>query len=58
MSLGIYDTIQDKSFVVYLTMTDLEKMGDQDLADVCRFYYSVCSALWESVTFHLLNEFS
>jgi hypothetical protein len=42
----------------YVTMTDLEKMGDKDWADVCRFYYSVCSALWEPVTFHLFNEFS
>jgi hypothetical protein len=39
-------------------MTDLEKMGDQDWADVRWFYYSVCSALWEPVTFHLFNEFS
>jgi hypothetical protein len=28
-------------------------MGDQDWADVRRFYYSVCSELWEPVTFHL-----
>jgi hypothetical protein len=34
MSTGPYDTIQDKSFVVYVTMTDLEKMGDQDWANV------------------------
>jgi hypothetical protein len=52
MSMSPYDTIQDKSFVVYVTMSDLENMGDQDWADVCRFYYSVCSALWEPVTFH------
>jgi hypothetical protein len=53
MSMGSYDTIQDKSFVVYETIIDLEKMGDQDWADVCRFYYSVCCELWEPVTFHL-----
>jgi hypothetical protein len=49
MSMGPYVTNQDKSFVVYVTMTDLEKIGDQDWADVRRFYYSVnvCSALWE-----------
>jgi hypothetical protein len=35
MSTGPYDTIQDKSFVVYVTMTDLEKMDDQDWANVC-----------------------
>jgi hypothetical protein len=56
--MGPYDTIQDNSFVVYVTMTDLEKMGDQDWADVRRFYYRVCSALWEPVTFHLFNELS
>jgi hypothetical protein len=38
MSMVSYDTIQDKSFVVYVTMTDLEKMGDQDWAEVRRFY--------------------
>jgi hypothetical protein len=58
MSMGPYGTIQDKSFVVYKTIRDLEKMGDQDWADVRRFYYSVCSELWEPVTFHLRNEFS
>jgi hypothetical protein len=58
MSMGLHGTIQDKSFVVYETITDLEKMGDQDWADVCRFYFCVCSALWEPVTFHLCNEFS
>jgi hypothetical protein len=58
MSTGPYDTIQDKSFVVYVTLTDLEKMGDQDWSDVRWFYYSECRALWEPVTFHLLNEFS
>jgi hypothetical protein len=50
--------IQDKSFVVYETIRDLEKMSDQDWADVRRFYYCVCSALWEPVTLHLCNEFS
>jgi hypothetical protein len=39
-------------------MADLEKMGDQDWADVRRFYYSVCTALWEPVTFHLFKKFS
>jgi hypothetical protein len=53
MSMGPYDTIQDKSFVVYKTIRDLEKMGDQDWAYVRRFYYGVCSELWEPVTFHL-----
>jgi hypothetical protein len=38
MYMSPYDTIQDKSFVLYVTMTDLEKMGDQDYANVCRFY--------------------
>jgi hypothetical protein len=52
MSMGPYDTIQDKSFVVYVTMTDLEKMGDHDWADVRRFYYS---ALWDPVTFYLFK---
>jgi hypothetical protein len=32
--MGPYDTIQEKSFVVYVTVTDLEKMGDQDWAEV------------------------
>jgi hypothetical protein len=45
MSMGSYDTIQDKSFVVYETIRDLEKMHDQDWADVRQFYYSVCSKL-------------
>jgi hypothetical protein len=45
MSMGLYDTIQDKSFVVYETIRDLEKIGDQDWADAPRFYYSVCSKL-------------
>jgi hypothetical protein len=58
MSMRQKNTIQDKSVVVYVTMTDLEKMGDQDWADVRQFYHSVCSALWEPVTFHLFNEFS
>jgi hypothetical protein len=57
MSMGPHDPIQDKSVVVYETIRDLEKMGDQDWADVCRFYYCVCCALWEPVTFHLCNEF-
>jgi hypothetical protein len=47
-----------KSFVVYETIRDLEKMGDQDWADVRRFCYCVCCALWEPVTFHLCNKFS
>ena len=50
------DTIQDKSFLVYLTITDLEKMGDQDWAEVCRFYYSVCTALWMATSFYCLNQ--
>jgi hypothetical protein len=33
MSMGPHDTIQDKSLVVYETIRDLEKMGDQDWAD-------------------------
>jgi hypothetical protein len=30
MSMGPYDTIQEKSFVVYETIRDLEKMADKD----------------------------
>jgi hypothetical protein len=41
MSLVSYDAIQKKSFVVYVTMTDLEKINDEDRADVCQLYYSV-----------------
>jgi hypothetical protein len=56
MSMGLYDTIQDKSFVVYETIGDLEKMGDQDWADVRCFYYSVCSELCGACNFSLVNR--
>jgi hypothetical protein len=49
MSMGLYGALQDKSSVVCVTMTDLEKMGDQDWADVCRFYYSVCVVYFGSL---------
>ena len=56
MYMDLSDTIQDKSFVVYQSMTDLEKLGDQDWAEVPRFYYCVCIALWKVSTFYCINQ--
>jgi hypothetical protein len=54
--MGPYDTIQDKSVVVCVTMTDLEKMGDQYRSEVGQYFYMVCSSLWEPETFHLFYK--
>jgi hypothetical protein len=36
---------------------EVKNRVDQDWAEVCRFYYSVCSSLWRATTFYCGNQF-
>jgi hypothetical protein len=47
------DTFSFYSVTVRGLKLEAKNQGDQDWAEVCRFYYSVCSSLWRATTFCL-----